>query len=261
MRAWPVRPCSQKIQMNTPKHLLCRTLLLSCIVPVSHATFAGSADPVYTPTVEQGETEFELRGGYREFDGAPDEHAFVFDVGYGVTNRWRTEAVLEYAAEDGEPGKLEALEWENVVVLTEPGKHWMDVGLLAEYEHSFASGPDEVKFGPLLQKEFMSTIANLNFRFKREVGSGSSDDTELDYRWQLRWRGNEALEWGVQGFGNAGTFEHLGDDTEHSIGPALFGVQKLANGNKLAYDAAVLAGLNEAAPDLTVRFNLEFEIY
>jgi len=261
MRAWPARPCSQKIQMNTPKHLLLRALLLSCIVPASHAAFAGSADPVYTPTVEQGETEFELRGGYREFDGAPDEHAFVFDVGYGVTNRWRTEAVLEYAAEDGEPGKLEALEWENVIVLTEPGKHWMDVGLLAEYEHSFASGPDEVKFGPLLQKEFASTIANLNFRFKREVGSGSSDDTEFDYRWQLRWRGNEALEWGVQGFGELGTVDHLGEGDWHTAGPALFGVRRLAGRDKLRYNAAALAGLSHDAPDATLRFQLEYEMY
>ena len=39
------------------------------------------------------------------------------------------------------------------------------------------------------------------------------------------------------------------------------GVQRLANGNKVAYDAAILGGLNDEAPDLTVRFNLEFEMY
>jgi hypothetical protein len=242
-------------------HRLVRALLSSCLLAASSAAFAGAADPVYTPTVEQGETEFELRGGYRDYDDAPNEHAFVFDVGYGVTNRWRTEAVLEYAAEDGEPGRLEALEWENVFVLTEPGRHWMDVGLLAEYEHSFASGPDEVKFGPLFQKEFASTIANLDFRFKREVGAGSSDDTELDYRWQLRWRGNEALEWGVQGFGELGTVDDLGGEDWHAAGPALFGVTRLGGRDKLRYNAAVLAGLSPSAPEATLRFQLEYEMY
>jgi hypothetical protein len=246
--------------MPTPRQLA-RLVLLSCLAPASHAVFAGAADPVYTPTVVKGETEFELRGGYREFGDAPDEHAFVFDLGYGVTDRWRTEAVLEYAAEDGEPGRLEALEWENVFVLTEPGKHWMDVGLLAEYEHSFASGPDEVKFGPLLQKEFASTIANLNFRFKREVGSGSSNDTELDYRWQLRWRGREALEWGMQGFGELGTLDHLGEGDWHSAGPALFGSRRLSGHDRLRYNAAVLAGFNDAAPDAALRFQVEYEMY
>jgi hypothetical protein len=245
---------------TTPR-IAARVLLLACLLPASHAAFAGAADAVYTPTVEQGETEFELRGGYRDFDGAPDEHAFVFDIGYGVNNRWRTEAVLEYAAEDGEPGKLEALEWENVFVLTEPGKHWMDVGLLAEYEHSFASGPDEVKFGPLFQKQIGNAVTNLNFRFKREVGSGSSDDTELDYRWQVRWIGNERLEWGVQGLGELGTVDHLGEGDWHSAGPALFGVKRLQGRDKLRYNAAVLAGLDRAAPDAAVRFQIEYEMY
>ena len=169
--------------------------------------------------------------------------------------------MLEYAAEGGEPGKLEALEWENVIVLTEPGKHWMDVGVLAEYEHSFANGPDEVKIGPLFQKEFASVITNLNFRFKHEVGSGSSSDTELDYRWQLRWRGNEALEWGVQGFGELGTTNDLGGEDWHSAGPALFGVKRLAGRDKLRYNAAALAGLSEDAPEAALRFQVEYEMY
>jgi hypothetical protein len=240
---------------------LLRATLLVALVPASTSVFAGAADTVYTPTVEQGETEFELRGGYRAFGGAPDEHAFVLDVGYGVNNRWRTEAVLEYAAEGGEPGKLEALEWENVFVLTEPGKYWMDLGLLAEYEHSFASGPDEVKIGPLLQKQFGPAIANLNFRFKREVGSGASTDTELDYRWQLHWLGNEALEWGAQGFGELGTVDHLGTGDWHSAGPALFGVKRLQGRDKIRYNAALLAGLSHDAPDAALRFQLEYEMY
>jgi hypothetical protein len=236
---------------------LLRTALLLCLFPASHAAFAGAAAAVYTPTVEKGETEFELRGGYHDFADDPDEHAFVFDLGYGVTNRWRTEAVLEYAAEGGEPGRMEALEWENVFVLTEPGKHWMDVGLLAEYEHSFAEGPDEVKIGPLFQKEIASTVANLNFTFKHEVGHDAGSDTEMDYRWQVRWRGNEALEWGMQGFGDLGVLDDLGHDATHSAGPAVFGLHRLASHDKIRYNAAVLAGLNSAAPDATVRFQVE----
>ncbi len=247
--------------LSLPARRILRALLLSSLIPASTAALAGSADAVYTPTVEQGETEFELRGGYRDFGNAPNEHAFVFDVGYGVTNRWRTEAVLEYAAEGGGPGRLEALEWENVFVLTEPGKYWVDLGLLAEYEHTFADGPDEVKIGPLLQKEVGPAVANLNFRFKRAVGSGASSDTELDYRWQLRWRGNEALEWGVQGFGELGVIGRLGEGDWHSVGPAVFGVHRLKGRDKVRYNAAVLAGLSDAAPDAALRFQVEYEMY
>ena len=228
---------------------------------VSTPALAGPANKVYRPIVEKGETEVEFRSGFRSFDGAPSEHAFVLDLGYSVTSRWKTELVLEFAAEGGNPGKLEAWEWENIIVLTEQGEHWADVGIFAEYENVFAAGPDEIKIGPMLQKEIGPTIANLNLLFAREIGSGASDDTELDYSWQVKWRGKEALEWGVQGLGGLGTVDHLGDGDAHSAGPALFGVQRLASGNKIAYDAAVLAGLNNAAPDLTVRLSLEYEIY
>ncbi len=247
--------------MTTNRHLLLRALLLLCAAPASTMAFAGAADTVYAPVVEKGETEFELRGGFRDFSHAANERAFVFDLGYGVSSRWFTEAVIEYASEGGEPGRLEALEWENVFVLTEQGKHWMDVGLLAEYEHSFASGPDTLKIGPLLQKEIGSTVTNLNFRFDREVGAGASHAVDLNYAWQVKWRGNEALEWGVQGFGKLGEVDHLGQGDSHIAGPAVFGATRLHGRNKLRYNAAVLAGLNHAAPDATVRFQLEYEMY
>lgn len=239
--------------------LSCLSLAIGLVASTS--AVAGPADKVYSPIVEQGETEFEFRGGYRDFDGAADQYAFVFDVGYAVTSRWKTELVLEYAAENGSAGKLEAWEWENIIVLTEQGKHWVDVGLFIEYENIFSAGPDEIKIGPMFIKEIGPTVANLNLLFERQVGSGASDAIELDYRWQVKWRGHESLEWGVQGFGGFGELDHLGEGDKHSIGPALFGIKRLASGNKLGYDAAVLAGLNAAAPDVTVRFQLEYEMY
>jgi hypothetical protein len=236
-------------------------LCLAMGLGASGSALAGPADIVYLPIVEKGETEFELAGGYRSFGDAPAEHALKFEIAYGVTSRWKTELVLEYAVEGGNPGTLEAWEWENIILLTEQGKYWADVGLFAEYENVFADGPDEIKIGPMFQKEVGPTIANLNLLFAREVGTDAGDDTELEYTWQLKWRGKEALEWGMQGIGGFGALDHLGDGDEHSVGPALFGVQRLANGNKVAYNGAVLAGLNDASPDVTVRFQLEYEMY
>lgn len=249
--------------MKSPRlpHPKLSLLALALAMVAATPALAGPANKVYRPVIEKGETEFELRGGYRAFGGADDEYATVFDVGYGVTNRWQTELVLEYSGLTGQGGRLEAMEWENVFVLTEQGKHWADVGLLVEYEHSFADGPDELKVGPLFMKEVGPTIVNLNLIFERQVGAGASSDIELDYAWEVKWRGKQSLEWGVQGFGGLGTLDNVGQDDSHSIGPALFGVKRLASGNKLGFDAAVLAGINDAAPDLTVRFELEYEMY
>jgi hypothetical protein len=246
--------------MKLPRTLPLSLLALALLGAASTA-LAGPADRVYRPIVEKGETEIELRGGYFDFGDGADEYATVLDIGYAFTDRWKSELVFEYEGETGEGARPEAVEWENILVLTEQGEHWVDVGLIVELEHTFSAAPEEFKLGLLLEKEVGPTIADLNLIAVREFGDDASDETELEYRWQLKWRGREALEWGLQGLGGLGTVEHLGEDSGHSIGPALFGVQKLANGNKLAYDAAILGGLNSAAPDLTVRFNLEYEIY
>ena len=89
----------------------------------------------------------------------------------------------------------------------------------------------------------------------------ASNDTEMDYRWQLRHIGNEKLEWGAQGFGELGTVDHLGRGSWNSAGPAIFGVKRLAGRDKVRYNAAVLAGLDRDAPDAAVRFQLEYEMY
>ena len=236
-------------------------LTLACALSASSLAIAGPADKVYRPIVEKGETEIEFRSGYRDFADGPDIYASVLDVGYAFTNNWKSELVFEYEGATGEGGKPEALEWENVIVLTEQGKHWVDVGLLLEYEHTFSQAPGAMKVSGLFEKEIGSTIADLNLGLAREIGAGASTAVDLEYAWQVKWRGRETLEWGVQGFGGLGELGHLGNDTEHSIGPAVYGVKRLASGNKIAYDAAVLAGINQAAPDLTFRLNIEYEIY
>jgi hypothetical protein len=238
-----------------------KLIVMLLAIMASEASLAGPADKVYRPIVEKGETEFEFRGGYRDFSADPSEYAYVFDVGYGVTDRWKTELVLEYSGVNGYGGSMEAWEWENIIVLTEQGKHWVDVGLFAEYEHSFASGPDEIKIGPMFEKQIGSTVNNLNLILERQIGNGASNDIELDYSWQVKWNGKQSLEFGVQGFGGLGEISNLGHDDKHSIGPAIFGLRKLANGNKLGFDAAYLVGLNDNAPDNTFRFQIEYEMY
>lgn len=236
-------------------------IVISSAILFSGVTFAGPANKVYRPIVEKGEIELEFRGGYRDFDSEPNEYAYVFDVGYGVTSNWKTELVVEYSGTPGMAGSVEAYEWENVVVLTEQGKHWLDFGLLLEYEVPTASGPDELKIGGLFEKEIGPTITDLNLIFERGIGSGASNEVELDYAWQVKWRGNELHEWGVQGFGGFGALDDFGAGDAHSIGPAIFGVKRLASGNKISYDAAILVGVNHDAPDATLRFNIEYEIY
>lgn len=214
------------------------------------AAQAGPADKVYMPAVEAGEHEFELRGGYQNGAGEDDLQQYVMDYGYGVSARWFTELAGEYEKMPGEGGEFEAIEWENIFVLTEPGQHWLDVGFFAEYEYSIEGGPDEIAVGPLLQKEYGALQANFNPFVERQIGDGAEDEFEWVYALQLKWRLNPRFEPGLQAFG---------EEDSHRIGPAMFGQWRTSQ-HTVKYDAAVLFGTGSAAADLTVRFQFEYEL-
>jgi high-affinity iron transporter len=233
--------------------------VLALLMPAPHAE-AGPADKIYTPHVEYGETELELRGGYvnsRGGEAGDAEHgaqAYVFDIGHGVQPWWFTELVLEYEKAHGESGELEAVEWENIFQLSEPGEYFVDLGLFLEYAHALEDGhPDKVEIGPMLQKDFGRTTANLNLLAGRETGHNAEHETEYEYRAQLRQHSSGRFDYGLQGFGE---FEH---HSEQLWGPAVFGGMGLGAGRKLKYDAALLAGLNHDSPDVVLRWQLEYE--
>ena len=234
--------------------------LLGGFLSSSHAR-AGAAEVVYLPIVEKGETEIEYRGGWRQFDGGREEHASIVELGRGVSDHWFTEIELEQSFENGGPNHLESLEWENIFALTERGKHWMDFGIFASYEHTFdPQHPDGFKIGPMFMKDIGPVTANLNLLFEREVGKGASHDTVLGYTWQVRWHGSEAFEVGAQGLGELGAIGHLGQEQSHIAGPAVFGRHRYG-GNTVKWNAAVLGGLDRAAPDVTIRTQIEIEMH
>ena len=241
-----------------PRSSVLRAALAALVLAPALAV-AGPADKVYTPQVEQGETEFEFRSG---FQSGPSEHAFIADIGYGFTPWWFSEVVGEFEGAPGENTRYAALEWENIFLLTEPGKYWADVGIFFEYAHTRDSDePDEIEIGPMFQKEFGDLQVNLNPLFERTVGRNDSGKTELAYRAQMKWRGNERFEPGLQAIGSAGFFGEIGREKEHKLGPAFFGTMRLDNRNKIKYDAALLFGLNHDAPDTTLRLTFEYEMY
>ena len=230
------------------------------------AAFAGPARTVYTPIVSFHEWEFELRGGMQDWAQRDDgEQAMVVSVGYGIAPRWFTEVAAEYSRAPGESARVEELEWENVIQLTEHGRHWMDVGLFAEYAYNRLERTNSVEIGPMLQKEIGRSQFNLNVLLGRRLDTRLPGEdpirTELSYAMQWRWHGsNDLFQPGVQGFGSLGDTQHVHSE-KLNFGPALFGQASLGGGRKFVYNAAVLAGLTQATPGLTVRFQLEYEFF
>lgn len=223
---------------------------------------ADPADKVLLPTVVQGELEFELLGGFQRWpnhDG-DRERQFIGEIGYGLTSWWKSETGIGTTQFPDQSYHLDEIEWENIFALTEPGEYWADLGLLAELERDYGAGQNVVKIGPLLQKEFGAFQTNLNVFFQRELGAGAEPGAEIDYQWQLKWRGEPRFEPGLQGFGTLGRTNDFGHQTENRIGPAFFGQLATGPRHKLKYDAAVLFGLTSNTAHTTVRFQLEYEM-
>jgi hypothetical protein len=228
----------------------------------ARAALAGPAAYVHTPIVEYGEREFELKwGDAKQGDGTHERQA-VIGVGSGVTPWWFTELNVGFEGETGTSTKYEAVEWENVFQLTETGKHAVDAGLLLEIERprDHAEGW-EVTFGPLLQSEVGRVQLNGNVLFERHFDAAEPGETELLYEWQVKYRWHPRLEFGLQGFGELGKWDHwaAGSDQSHILGPAIFGRFALGAHHALRYDAGYLFAASPAAPDRTLRVRLEYE--
>ena len=228
---------------------------------LSQLALAGPADYVHRPTVDYGEREIELKVGRAKLAGT-HAHAAKLGFGMGLKPWWFSELYVGFQGGTGESTKYEAVEWENIFQLTETGRHPFEAGVLIEIERprDHAEG-FELKYGPLLQTEIGRVQLNGNAILERHVRAATPGDTELHYEWQAKYRLRREFEFGLQGFGELGRWDHWNphDQQSHTLGPAVFGKIPLGGQQSLRYDAAYLLAASPAAPDHTLRFRIEYE--
>ena len=249
VRTWPVKPVA-----------VAATLLMVFAL-ATHAPRAVADHVVYSPLVEQGERAIEARGHY-DLDGndaLDGAQQYKLEFEWAPVARWRTELMVKAEQAPGDGMRATEVATENVLQLTEQGQYWADLGVLAEYAHSLEDdGHDALELGLLAQKDMGRHEARLNLTLERELTGGA--DTEIGYAWQYRYRLGEHFEPGIEMYGGLGDVGHMGalGDHEHQVGPAIFGKLRTTTG-ALKYEAGLLFGLNDQAPDATVRFLLEYE--
>jgi len=241
------------------------TALTVCAVSTGYQSraYADPASRVYTPVVVKGEWELEFNGGYQRWrnEEGDREHQAVGEIAYGLASWWKTELATGYTRVPGDGWIHDETEWENIFVLAEPGKYWLDSGLFVEYARDHAGDRNLLELGPLLQKEFGALQANLNLLLVRELGGSGEPGMGVEYAGQLKWRGNPYFEPGLQTFGGLGRTNSFRHDTDNRLGPAFFGQVRTGDRQKLKYDAALLFGTNRNSADATFRFTLEYEFY
>ena len=222
---------------------------------------AGPADYVYLPPVGYGEREFDFKYGAATKAGDPTEQAASVGFGYGATAFWFTEFYVKYKHE-GTRTRFDAVEWENKFQLTETGRYPVDIGFITEIEvPRDRSEGYEFRWGPLFQAEFDRLQLNANLLVTNIMRADAGNGTTVGYQWQAKYRWHPEFEFGLQGFGEMGRWNHLAptDEQNHRLGPAVFGKFRLGGRQAIVYNAALLFGVTQAAPDRTWRLQAEYE--
>ena len=250
--------------MKNAVHAAALTALACISLAPAVPALAGTAEYVFPATVEEGEKEVEFKTGTRKLrNGGGRESEAILGFGMGVNRWWFTELSAKWHKEPGERHAFDAWEWENRFQLTETGRYPVDVGFLLEIERPRERSEGyELRWGPLFQAEFgPRVVGNLNLLIEKNVRADNAARAELGYQWQVRYRWHPEFEFGAQGFGEVGPWNHWVRTSEqsHRWGPALFGEVKLGPTHKLAWNAGLLFGLTDGSPRNQLRLQTEYE--
>ncbi len=238
-------------------------LLLACLgTPVR----ADPNDYVLTLDYTEGEREIDAKLGAASHSaaGAPAAQAGALSWGTGLSADWFAEFYAQFsnrvvsAASSG----FDSLSWENRVRFADPGQWPVDLGAVIEIERTHGTGQSwSLTAGPMLQGDIEDFQLNGNILFQRMIDAPRYQPTQIGYQFQVKYRAAERFEYGIQGFGSVGTWDHWGEPgpQSHRIGPAVFGRYRLGAGRAFSYNAALLLGTSSGAPLQTLRAELEYE--
>ena len=234
------------------------------LLPLALAGGSATADPndyVFVPAIEYGERELDFKYGVAGKKDDPTAQAASFGFGYGLKEWWFTEFYVK-GTREGSRSAFDAIEFENKFQLTDPGKYPVDIGFILEFElpHDRSEG-NEFRFGPLFQTELDRVQVNFNPLLTNISRTADDNGTFFGYQWQLKYRWQQALEFGAQGFGETGKWNHFLPTNEqtHRLGPAVFGKLGLGGREAIVWNAAILFGVTQESPDWNFRLQAEYE--
>lgn len=235
-----------------------RRLAASCVLAALAAAARADDFAVHSPYLNLTATEVELLDSAN--DGSGEERgssgAAEFSVAHTFTDWWRPEiALAQLELTPGHGARLAGYELENTFQFTQPGEYWIDVGLLASYQHSLRTH-DAVEFGPLLEKTLGRFSHTVNLVWERRFGAGGERELRCSYL------GTYALSFALRPGVEA--LARRGGDGEHTLqaGPVVAGEWHIAGSNSnVEYTFGVMFGLDAAAPRHTWLAQIEYETF
>ncbi len=217
--------------------------------------YADPDDSLLTTYSQYGSRLIDIGYGTQKVPGQFPASAATFGVGDGIEEYWYSEFYLSYTHDSGGATTFDSAALQNIFDLTR-GALPVDIGLYTEieYERDRTQGY-QASFGPLFQTEFGLTTANLNFLLQRNYRADAYNAMQLGYQWQIKERISASYEFGVQGFGELGQWNHWAprDQQEHRLGPVILGKLALDDGRVIHYNVALLFDAFDRQNALTLR--------
>lgn len=230
----------------------------------SAAAEPGLAGKVYSPFIERGVTEFELRGGRLNGGRLDGEQAAIIEVEHGFGDRLSLSALAEVEQHAGESSKIEALAVEGRAYLGKIPWLGVDVGGYLEYEQRLHAESGVIEGKLLLAKRSGAFEGLLNLSAGKALTDKSGEDaTEFGYAAEASWEVAHDFRLGLQAFGDLGTDEKFGGRQAHLAGPVArweFNSHWL-RGAEIEVEGAYLLPLGAARDqsDGQIRFVLAYE--
>ena len=204
------------------------------------------ADPGYylvTVYENQGEAKIDYRYWTVKMPGSPQIVWPEIGIGYGITKRWYTEVYASYIGSNNMATRLSSLNWQNDYLLTQ-GQYDFDLALHTDLIYKYGGGGHAFEFGPALQTEVDRVQLNANLIFERPFSTPTAQSTRLKYQWQAKYRWTSKFQFGLQGFGELGPWDHWAPRSQqsHRAGPMIAGTVPLGATDAFKYQAAFLTG-------------------
>jgi hypothetical protein len=219
----------------------------------------GLADEAESPIVVAGASELSLRSGQLQGGDNDQDWQTRAEANYAYTSWWRVGAAAAWQSTVGE-ADLTGLAIENVFDFI-PSRRWpVHFGAYAEYERNMSEGPDHFELKLLMQRLEGPLDLRFNIVTERETGDGSDNRWEFGYAAQAAYRVDPSWRLGVQGFGDTGFDDQLGDidDYAHYWGPFAQVRLMSANDQQLGLHVGYLFGSGHADADGQLRIQLEW---
>ena len=243
--------------------------LLLIALPLAACLFAAAgaiADPrldekVYTPFVQNGVAEFELRTA-GQLGGPQDGDAtMVLEAEYGLNDRVSLAAVAGLERSPGEGTRLTSIGLEAVAYVGQIPGVGIDTGAYFEYGHGLNGEPDVLEGKLLFAKTAGRFQGLVNLIVERPLGPAHEAFASYGYAASATWRTVGAIRVGAEAFGDLGDDHDFPGPQGAYVGPQVLWEGRISHTVDLGIDAGWLfpVGAVTAETHSQPRIGIELE--